>query len=155
MPLAVARSNRQVYLVDATGVIIDAAGPQYREFDLPIVDGLLTDESNGRHAGRSGAQIQLVERLFAELCAATDLRKRVSQVDVSDPRNAVVLLDGEPARLYLGDREFLERLQRYEEAQAAVREHVAGDRLLRAAVRPRRSWGTPRVATPEKAGLDK
>jgi len=43
---------------------------------------------------------------------------------VSDPRNAVVLLDGEPARLYLGDREFLQRLQRYEETAAAVREQV-------------------------------
>ena len=35
-----------------------------------------------------------------------------------------MLLDGEPARLYLGDREFLARLQRYEEAAPAVREHV-------------------------------
>src|SRR6185503_4027743 len=46
-PLAVARLNRQAYLVDSTGVIIDSAGPQYREFDLPVVDGLLSDDVNG------------------------------------------------------------------------------------------------------------
>lgn len=121
-PLAVARLNRQVYLVDSTGVIIDSAGPQYREFDLPIVDGLLTDDAHGTQA--DPRRIQLVERLLTDLAARDDLLKRVSQVDVSDPRNAVVLLDGEPARLFLGDREFLARLQRYEEAAPAVREHV-------------------------------
>jgi cell division septal protein FtsQ len=120
-PLAVARFNRQSYLVDGSGIIIDSAGPQYREYDLPIVDGLLSDE-NGAIADPS--RIQLVEHLLTELAGRDDLLKRVSQVDVSDPRNAVILLDGEPARLYLGDREFLTRLQRYEEAVTAVREHI-------------------------------
>ena len=123
-PLAVARLNRQAYLVDAAGVIIDAAGPQYREFDLPIVDGLLSDKLNGSSTQADPRKIQLVGRLFSELSSRDDLIKRVSQVDVSDPRNAVVVLDGEPARLYLGDREFLARLRKYEEAAPAVREHV-------------------------------
>jgi cell division septal protein FtsQ len=123
-PLAVARLNRQAYLVDSTGVIIDSAGPHYREFDLPIVDGLLSDDVNGSGTLADPRKIQLVGRLFADLSTRGDLLKRVSQVDVSDPRNAVVLLDGEPARLYLGDREFLTRLQKYEEAAPAVREHL-------------------------------
>jgi cell division protein FtsQ len=121
-PLAVARINQQVYLVDSTGVIIDSAGPQYREFDLPIVDGLLSSESDGAQADPK--KVQLVGRLLSDLAGRGDLLKRVSQVDVSDPRNAVVLLDGEPARLLLGDREFLARLQRYEEEIASVRAHV-------------------------------
>ena len=121
-PIAIARLNRQAYLVDSTGAIIDEAGPHYREFDLPIVDGLLTGEANGTQADPQ--RIELVERLVTDLSARDDLLRRVSQVDVSDPRNAVVLLDGEPARLYLGDREFLARLVRYEEAAPAVREHV-------------------------------
>lgn len=121
VPVAVARLNHHVYLVDASGVIIDSAGPQYSEFDLPIVDGLLT-EANGTQA--DPRRIQLVGRLFSDLSTRDDLLKRVSQVDVSDPRNAVVLLDGEPARLYLGDREFLARLQRYAETASTIREHV-------------------------------
>ena len=122
-PLAVARLNRLSYLVDATGTIIDAAGPQYREFDLPIVDGLLADDASGTLADPE--RVQLVERLLADLSGRSDLLKRISQVDVSNPRNAVVLLDGEPARLFLGDRDFLARLQRYEEAAGKVRERVA------------------------------
>jgi len=121
-PLAIARLNQQVYLVDATGTIIDAAGPQYREFDLPIVDGLLVDGAGGVHV--DPRKIQLIERLFADLLARSDLFKRVSQVDVMDPRNAVVVLEGEPARLMIGDRDFVTRLQRYIEEAPAVREHV-------------------------------
>jgi cell division septal protein FtsQ len=120
-PLALGRMNGQLYLVDATGTIIDAAGPQYARFDLPIVDGLLTDESNGTADPR---RAELTERLLTDLAPRADLRRRVSQVDVSDPRNAVVLLAGEPAKLYLGDTKFLERLQMYEQTQAGIREHV-------------------------------
>ena len=121
-PLVIGRHNGQLYLVDSTGTIIDAAGPQYSEFDLPIVDGLLTDESIGGVSDPRRAD--LAARLLAELEPRADLRRRLSQVDVSDPRNAIVLLDGEPAKLYLGDQKFLERLQLYEEAQAGIREHV-------------------------------
>ncbi len=121
-PLAVARLNQHVYLVDATGTIIDAAGPQYREYDLPIVDGLLVDEPAGVRA--DPRKIQLLERLFADLTARDGLFKRVSQVDVTDARNAVVVLEGEQARLMLGDRDFVARLQRYFEAAPGIREHV-------------------------------
>lgn len=120
-PLVLGRWNAQLYLVDATGTIIDTAGPQYAGFDLPIVDGLLTDESNGTADPR---RAELTERLLTDLAPRADLRRRVSQVDVSDPRNAIVLLAGEPAKLYLGDTKFLERLQMYEQTQAGIREHV-------------------------------
>jgi cell division protein FtsQ len=121
-PLVLGRLNGQLYLVDSTGTIIDTAGPQYSEFDLPIVDGLLTDDSNG--GASDPRRVDLAARLLADLAPRADLRRRLSQVDVSDPRNAIVLLDGEPAKLYLGDAKFLERLQLYEESQAGIREHV-------------------------------
>jgi cell division septal protein FtsQ len=117
-PLAIARLNGQLSLVDDAGVII-SFGPQYRQFDLPVVDGLVTS------AGRGSVdpdRIRLVQRLFQDVSGRADLFHRISQVDVSDLRNAVVLLDGEPAELRLGDRDFLARLQRYEEMAAAVRE---------------------------------
>jgi cell division septal protein FtsQ len=119
-PLVIARVDRHLFLMDASGTIIDDAGPEYREFDLPIVDGLIKDGD----ATANPARIQLAERLLADVAARQDLRKRISQVDVSDARNAVVLLDGEPAKLYLGDTKFLERLQRYEETVQSVSERL-------------------------------
>ena len=39
--MAAVPARRQLYLVDASGDVIDEFGPQYAEFDLPIVDGLV------------------------------------------------------------------------------------------------------------------
>jgi cell division septal protein FtsQ len=113
-PLVVARLGGQLYLVDADGIIIDGFGPRYREFDLPIVDGLRAPGADG--PAIDAARLSLVRRLWDDLGGRAELRQRVSQIDVSDPRNAVVLLAGEPARLHVGDTDFLARLGRYEEA---------------------------------------
>jgi cell division protein FtsQ len=41
LPIGIARINGgEMYLVDERGVIIDQYGPQYADFDLPIIDGL-------------------------------------------------------------------------------------------------------------------
>ena len=119
-PLAVARLHGQLYLVDAEGVIMDSYGPRYGDLDLPVVDGLMTDGPDGPVVGGEG--IGLVQRVFHEVSAQPRLFRRLSQLDVSNPRNAVVLLQGEPAELRLGDREFLERLERYEDIEPRLRE---------------------------------
>lgn len=119
-PLALARLHGQMYLVDAAGVIIDSFSPQYRDLDLPIVDGLIRGPDGG---DVNSAGIELVAKLFQELSVRPDWFKRISQVDVSDPRNAVVLIDGERAELRLGDQKFVERLDRYAELAPQLRDH--------------------------------
>ncbi|HYT74546.1 MAG TPA: FtsQ-type POTRA domain-containing protein, partial [Vicinamibacterales bacterium] len=39
-PMGLCRMNNALYLVDPHGALIDEFGPQYAEFDLPIIDGL-------------------------------------------------------------------------------------------------------------------
>jgi cell division septal protein FtsQ len=48
----------------------------------------------------------------------------VSQIDVSDATDAVVLLSGDPTLLHLGDQRFVERLDRYMELAQALRNAV-------------------------------
>jgi cell division septal protein FtsQ len=52
------------------------------------------------------------------------LARRVSQIDVRDPRDAVVILDGETALLHLGDSRFAERLQAYLDLSPALHARV-------------------------------
>ena len=51
-----------------------------------------------------------------------DLSAQVSQVDVSDARDAVVLVRGDATLLHLGDREFRERLQAYVDLAPRLKE---------------------------------
>jgi cell division protein FtsQ len=122
-PLAIARAGTVLTLVDADGVVIDEFGPAYDGYDLPIIDGLA---GGGGRAG-SGVRAEharVTSRLLSDLSADQALLRRVSQVDVTDPRNVVVWLQDDPARLLVGDREFRKRLAGYVEVRDALRARV-------------------------------
>ena len=124
-PVGVGRLGDQLYLLDQRGDIIDEFGPDHAEFDFPIIDGLAaaeTSEADGLavDAGRAA----LAMRLLAALQARPDLASRVSQIDVSDVRDAVVLLKGDTALVRVGDDQFAERLQSYLDLAPALRREV-------------------------------
>jgi cell division protein FtsQ len=111
-PLAIGRIGDSLTIIDHRGVIIDAYGPHYKDMDLPIVDGLAyADEREVSALEQSRAALAV--RFFSDLQRTRDLAARVSQVDVSDADNAVVVMKGDPALLQLGDERFAERLQSY------------------------------------------
>lgn len=117
-PLAIGRVRNDLFLVDASGRVIDDYGPNYATFDLPIVDGLVSksSEDDGRAA--------LAGRVIASLRAKEALYRKVSQIDVSNDRDAVVILEGDRALLHLGDDQFVERLENYVDLVPALRAQV-------------------------------
>lgn len=121
-PMAIARIHDRLYLVDADGVVMDEFGPEYREFDLPVVDGLVRVQA-GQPAQVDPSRAALTHQFLQALQGAA-LRQRVSQVDVSNARDVVVLLDSDPTMVHLGDARFLERLRTYEELAPALQERL-------------------------------
>ncbi len=120
-PLCLARLAGRLFLIDDQGTAIDEFGPKYAEFDLPIIDGL----------GAPGlsqidpARMELATRVLESLAGRPDVARRVSQIDVSDATDAVVLLDTDGALLRLGDRDFRQRLEDYLDLAPTLRERVA------------------------------
>jgi cell division protein FtsQ len=123
-PLGVARLNGDMYLMDERGVLIDRYGPQYADLDLPIVDGLAPQKNEDGSLADS-ERAELASRVIASLAVRPDIAKRLSQVDVSDLRNATVILAGDTAVIELGDDQFLQRLQGYLELATGLRTRVA------------------------------
>ena len=121
IPLAVARLHQQLYLVDTEGLIIDQFGPQYADLDTPIIDGLITPPAGG-NAPLDRQRLDLTTRVLEALAARPDLRARVSQVDVTNARDAIVLLADDPAQLHLGDTRFVNRLTTYLEILPTLRD---------------------------------
>ena len=66
-------------------------------------------------------RLALAARLLAELARRPDVLAAVSQIDVADPRDAVVLLDGDVVLLRLGQGRFLPKLRRYAELAPLLR----------------------------------
>lgn len=122
-PMALGRIDGELYLVDRDGRVIDGYGPGYGQFDLPIVDGL-ADGAGPDGPAVDTARAALAARLLAAFEERRDLLPLVSQVDVSDARDAVVLLRRDPALLHLGDRRFAERLQAWLDLSEALRLRV-------------------------------
>jgi cell division septal protein FtsQ len=70
------------------------------------------------------ARAALAGRLMTELARRPKLAGQVSQIDVTDARNAIVLLKGDTALLRVGDERFTERLQSYLDLMPALRERM-------------------------------
>jgi cell division protein FtsQ len=122
-PVGLCRLGDDLFLVDREGTLIDQFGPQYAEFDLPIIDGLVRTPDRAQPT-IDPARAELAARVIESIAANRSLAKRISQIDVRDVRNAVVLLDSDPALLHVGDDHFLQRVQSYLEIAPALRDRV-------------------------------
>lgn len=123
LPMGVGRLGDALYLIDERGGIIDEFGPNYSELDLPVIDGLAAAPREGGPLVDE-ARAALATRLLTSLQARPDLARRVSQIDVSDLRDAVVILKGDTALVRVGDDQFAERLQSYVDLAPALRQRV-------------------------------
>ncbi len=122
-PIGLCRLGPGVYLLDRTGTIIDEFGPQYQDFDLPLIDGVVR-RAPGGNSVIDERRTALAASVIDALAPHKGLASRVSQIDVTDVHDAVVLLDDDAALLHVGTERFVERLTFYLEIAPALRERV-------------------------------
>lgn len=122
-PIGLCRIGSRLYLVDGAGAVIDEHGPQYADLDLPIIDGLASGPRGGQPLVDE-ARAALAARLLASVAPHPDLARRVSQIDVRDAHDAVVILEGDGALIHVGEERFAERLQAYLELAPTLRARV-------------------------------
>ena len=153
-PIGIGRIKGTLYLIDKTGTVIDEFGPNYADLDLPIVDGLSPKGEEDQSMDQ--ARAALAGRLMSELARRPKLAGQVSQIDVTDSRNAIVLLKGDTALLRVGDERFTERLQSYLDLMPALRERVPDIDYVdlrfdeRVYVRPQSARPRPSGASPKQ-----
>jgi cell division protein FtsQ len=123
-PIGIGRINGEMYLVDDRGVIIDQYGPQYAQFDLPMIDGLSASPGDSGTM-TDAARAELAARVIAAFAGRQAIASRLSQIDVSDAHNASVILSGDPAVIRLGEDRFLQRVEAYIQLAPALRERVS------------------------------
>jgi cell division protein FtsQ len=121
-PIGIGRIGDGLYLVDGGGFVIDEFGPAYAGLDLPIIDGLAAGSREGAMVDASRAL--LAGRLLSQLERRPDLARRISQIDVSDARDAAVTFKGDTAVVRVGDDAFAERLQSYLDLAPTLVERV-------------------------------
>ena len=125
-PIGIGRLGEALFLIDQQGQVIDEFGPNHADLDLPLIDGLAAPGVDARLGGEAvdAGRAALATRLLGSLQARPDLADRVSQIDVTDIRDAVIILKDDTTLVRVGDEQFAERLQSYIELAPALREWV-------------------------------
>src|SRR5262249_51817534 len=122
-PMGLCRLGRALYLVGSRGAVLDGFGAEYNGFDLPVIAGLARPPNAGP-PGVHAMRADLASRVIDALAPRKELAQRLSQIDVSDAHDAVVLLQNDGALLHLGEDKFLERVQSYVDLAPALKQRV-------------------------------
>ena len=122
-PIGIGRIGPRLYLIDQRGMVIDEFGPNYADFDLPLIDGLAAAPSPDGGLV-DGVRAALAGRLLSELQRQPALAGRISEIDVTDARDAAVILKGDTVLVRVGAERFAERIQSYLDLAPALRERV-------------------------------
>ncbi len=123
-PMGIGRIGRGLYLIDQHGEVIDEFGPNYADLDLPIIDGLASAAQGPDGLLIDESRAALAGRVLAALEPHRSLARLVSQVDVTDIHDAVLILKGDTALVRVGDEQFAERIQSYVDLVPALRERI-------------------------------
>jgi cell division septal protein FtsQ len=125
-PMGIAHIGDALFLIDEVGDIMDEFGPHHAELDLPVINGLsASGGSRPSAAPIDEHRAALAARFLSSLRQRPDLAARVSELDVSDVRNAVVTLKGDPTMIRVGDDQFVDRLQSYVDLAPTLRDRMA------------------------------
>jgi cell division protein FtsQ len=114
-PVAFVRQGQQIGLVDAEGVLLTmpAATMAQHHYSFPVVTGISSRDPLPARKMR----MAVYERLLGELDANNQhLSEQVSEIDLTDPQDARVLMpeQGTDILAHLGEDQFLDRYQRYQ-----------------------------------------
>lgn len=121
-PVAVATVDGELYVVDEEGVLLDRFHSEYAFLEGPVVTGL-------ESPARSGAREANAQRLHAYLSLVRDferadpsLLRKVSEVDVADPRRVGIILADDPVPIYLGSSDFFAHFERFQRFRSIYEE---------------------------------
>lgn len=121
-PRAVAEINSELYLIDDEGLVLAPYQPRFGRFDLPIVKGLLAPEQSG-YPEENKRRAKLYFKVITELdSGGSSYSKGISEIDVSNPNNAVLIPMNDTVLIYLGDSDFLKRYRTFLENIASYLE---------------------------------
>ena len=113
-PVAFTRQGQQIGLVDANGILLTmpAAMMAQHHYSFPVVTGI--DARDPLPARK--ARMAVYQRLLSDLDASGQkLSTQISEVDLTDPEDARVIMQDDTTLLHFGQDQFLERYQRYKE----------------------------------------
>jgi cell division protein FtsQ len=111
-PIAFVREGQQIALVDGDGVVLTMSPEAMTQhhYSFPVVTGIDPRDAPVSRKTRMAVYRRLIDELDAN---GQHLSRQISEIDLTDPEDARVLMEDDATLLHFGDEQFLARYQRY------------------------------------------
>ncbi|HEY2932568.1 MAG TPA: FtsQ-type POTRA domain-containing protein [Acidobacteriota bacterium] len=112
-PVALAKIESELFLVDRQGVILGPYGRQFQHLDFPVVRGL-ESAAAGSASAVNQQKMDTVHQVLSDLDSGPEkLSDKVSEIDVTDANRVALIPLDQPIRVLVGDSDYRERYQTF------------------------------------------
>jgi cell division protein FtsQ len=121
-PVALAGIRDTIFIIDNEGTLLDRYSAKYGKQDLPLLKGLegeVGKPASDANRRRMALFLQAMKELDSENNQYTKL---LSEVDLADDQNLVVVPMDDTVRIQLGNQDFLKRFRKHIEKLSYYRE---------------------------------
>jgi cell division septal protein FtsQ len=116
IPAATLEMNGELMVADEEGILLGKYDAQLGKLDVPVFKGILGDEPETYqlYQEENTARIQQGMRMMSEITSGSpQYSKIISEVDISDRNNLKFLLVDDTAEVYIGNKDYLARFQKF------------------------------------------
>ena len=112
IPSVILEMKNELMVADQDGILLGQYAPKFGKLDVPVFRGILGEDAKSyrlyqdTNSERIRRGLSMLSEIEAGLPQST---KRISEVDISDPKNLKIMLVDDTAEVYLGGKDYLER----------------------------------------------
>ena len=113
-PSVILEFRSELMLADSDGIMLDRYDPKYGHLDVPVFKGVLGEDADGYrlYQEENSARIREGLQMLSEIESGFPRETRkISEVDISDPKNLKLMLVDDTAEVYLGEKDYLKRFR--------------------------------------------
>jgi cell division septal protein FtsQ len=124
-PSVILEFRSELMLADSDGVMLDRYDPKYGHLDVPVFKGVLGEDADSYrlYQEENSARIREGLHMLSEIESGFPRETRkISEVDISDPKNLKLMLVDDTAEVFLGGKDYQKRFRALIENMGQYRE---------------------------------
>ena len=116
VPSVILEMKSELMVADQDGILLGHYAPKFGKLDVPVFRGILGEDAKSYrlYQETNSERIRQGLAMLWEIGSGSpQSTKRISEVDISDPKNLKIMLVDDTAEVYLGGKDYLERFNTF------------------------------------------